>query len=274
MGIKGIKSEARAYLKGNWGTAIGSMFIMGLIVMAVNFIVSMVTGMSALIQVLAVNYMENSEEAIVAMMSAFFGSMGIIFLLSIIVGLVQQLLSVGYKWALLDLIDGKNYSIGSLFQGFNRTSFKTIGLIIMIGIFTGLWSLLLVVPGLIKSYSYSQALNILKDNPEIGIMDAITASRKLMDGKKGKLFVLQLTFALWYIIPVIVLIVGIILLGALGGNNESNGAFLAFALIGYFALIVYILAINFYIYPYLATSEQNFYRHLTDGEIDEKVAEI
>ncbi|CRH21931.1 conserved membrane hypothetical protein [Carnobacterium maltaromaticum] len=169
-----------------------------------------------------------------ALIPAFIGSLGVIIVFSIVVALVQQLLSVGYKWALLDLIDGKNYSVGSLFQGFNRTSFKTIGLIIMMGIFTGLWSLLFIVPGIIKSYSYSQALNILKDNPEIGIMDAITASRKLMDGKKGQLFVLQLTFILWYVIPVIVLILVIVLLGALGGSNESNGFFLAFALLGYF----------------------------------------
>ena len=99
-----------------------------------------------------------------ALIPAFIGSLGVIIVFSIVVALVQQLLSVGYKWALLDLIDGKNYSVGSLFQGFNRTSFKTIGLIIMMGIFTGLWSLLFIVPGIIKSYSYSQALNILKDN--------------------------------------------------------------------------------------------------------------
>lgn len=274
MEIKVIKKEAKSYLKGNWGTAIGSMFIMGLIVMAINFVVSMVSGLSTLLQMIPLSYMENSEEAMFALVPTFIGSMGIIIVFSIVVSLVQQLLSVGYKWALLDLIDGKNYSVGSLFQGFNRTSFKTIGLIIMMGIFTGLWSFLFIVPGIIKSYSYSQALNILKDNPEIGIMDAITASRKLMDGKKGQLFVLQLTFILWYVVPVIVLIVAIALLGALGGSNESNGLFLAFGLLGYFALIIYIIVINFYIYPYLTTSEQNFYRHLTDVKIDEKIAEI
>lgn len=274
MEIKVIKKEAKSYLKGNWGTAIGSMFIMGLIVMAINFVVSMVSGLSTMLQMIPLSYMENSEEAMLALIPAFIGSLGVIIVFSIVVALVQQLLSVGYKWALLDLIDGKNYSVGSLFQGFNRASFKTLGLIIMMGIFTGLWSLLFIVPGIIKSYSYSQALNILKDNPEIGIMDAITASRKLMDGKKGQLFVLQLTFILWYVIPVIVLILVIVLLGALGGSNESNGFFLAFALLGYFALMIYILVINFYIYPYLTTSEQNFYRHLTDVKIDEKIAEI
>lgn len=80
-----------------------------------------------------------------------------------------------------------------------------IGLAVLISIFTTLWGLLLVIPGIIKSYSYSQSYFIYYDIvQETGqtpkVLDTITASRKLMDGYKGKLFWLDLSFIGWHIL--------------------------------------------------------------------------
>ncbi|MFS7259286.1 DUF975 family protein [Carnobacterium divergens] len=137
----------------------------------------------------------------------------------------------------------------------------------MMGIFTALWSLLLVVPGIIKSYSYSQALNIMKDNPEIGILDAITASRKLMDGKKANFFFLQLSFILWYIVPIIIWF--IVFFIGISGMDNGTSPLVVTSIILAFVLALYFIAISFYITPYLKTSEQVYYRRLTVQQLGE-----
>jgi uncharacterized membrane protein len=63
-----------------------------------------------------------------------------------------------------------------------------------------LWTLLFVIPGLIKSYSYAMATFILVNEPKIEPLEAITKSRKLMDGKKLRLFLLDLSYLGWYFI--------------------------------------------------------------------------
>lgn len=82
--------------------------------------------------------------------------------------------------------------------------FKITGLLFMVGLFTMLWSLLLIVPGIIKAMSYSQAIYLLMNNPNLGIFEAIRASRELMDGKKTKYFLMLLSMLGWFLIPIIV----------------------------------------------------------------------
>lgn len=64
-------------------------------------------------------------------------------------------------------------------------------------LFTSLWSLLFVVPGIIKACSYSQALYIIAEDPEIGALEAINRSKAMMDGHKMEYFVLGLSFIGW-----------------------------------------------------------------------------
>ncbi|MFT9266647.1 DUF975 family protein [Oenococcus sp.] len=75
--------------------------------------------------------------------------------------------------------------------------------------FTVLWMLLFIVPGLIKSISYSQAFYIYRDhldnNDPIGYLEAITESRKLMNGYKADYFVLYLSFILWGVLVLVTL---------------------------------------------------------------------
>lgn len=77
---------------------------------------------------------------------------------------------------------------------------SVVGLYFIKGLYLFFWSLLLAVPGIIKSYSYSQAMFILNDNPGIGIDEAITRSREMMKGHKWELVVLQSSFLGWAIL--------------------------------------------------------------------------
>lgn len=70
----------------------------------------------------------------------------------------------------------------------------------LVNLFTMLWSLLFVIPGIIKSYSYSQAIYIISENPKMGALEAITMSRRMMDGHKLELFVLELSFIGWVLL--------------------------------------------------------------------------
>ena len=68
-----------------------------------------------------------------------------------------------------------------------------------------LWTLLLIVPGIIKSYAYSLVPYILNDNPEMNSKEALDLSEKMMDGHKGELFVLQLSFIGWELLGILTL---------------------------------------------------------------------
>ncbi|WP_125709843.1 DUF975 family protein [Lacticaseibacillus porcinae] len=123
-------------------------------------------------------------------------------------GILEMMVTAGIEFTFLAVIDdredGSNI-FNDIFSGFTSGQAMAVFLnTLLSGIFIWLWSLLLVVPGLIKSLAYSQANYILKDMQDagttIGAVDAITASRQLMDGHKWEYFVLQLSFLGWAIV--------------------------------------------------------------------------
>lgn len=73
---------------------------------------------------------------------------------------------------------------------------------------TFLWTLLLVVPGIIKAYAYSQSFYILADNKKMGAKEIMAKSEKMMDGHKWELFVLQLSFFGWALLCVLTFGIG------------------------------------------------------------------
>ena len=99
----------------------------------------------------------------------------------------------------LKLADGLDIKIGDVFEGFYHFwgAFK---ISFLTGLFVLLWSLLLIVPGIIKSYSYSMAYYIWAENKEMGALEAIAKSKEMMEGHKMDLFVLYLSFIGWYIL--------------------------------------------------------------------------
>lgn len=69
--------------------------------------------------------------------------------------------------------------------------------------FLALWSLLFVIPGIVKSYSYMLVPYLIKDQPELSATEAIRRSRELMNGHKMEAFLLDLSFIGWYLLGVI-----------------------------------------------------------------------
>lgn len=92
-----------------------------------------------------------------------------------------------------------------LFYGFKERYGQSLGIFVMSLIFTVLWSLLFIIPGIIKSYSYAMSTYIGYDNPEKSTLDCITESRKLMNGNKWKLFCLRISYIGWFLLTILTL---------------------------------------------------------------------
>ncbi len=106
-------------------------------------------------------------------------------------------LMVGYTAVFLNASYGDKPSVSTLFDGYKKCFGRSILLYILMMVFTCLWTLLLVVPGIIKSYAYSMAFYVMADNPEISAREALKESERIMKGHKFEFFVLQLSFILW-----------------------------------------------------------------------------
>ena len=96
--------------------------------------------------------------------------------------------------------DHEKINIAGLFDGFKDDFGGTLLLALMQGIFTSLWSLLFVIPGIVKSYAYSMSFYIKADHPEYDWQQCLKESQALMKGHKWDLFVLNLSFLGWIIV--------------------------------------------------------------------------
>lgn len=107
------------------------------------------------------------------------------------------------------LVDGENGILGNAFSiGFTNNYWRKVWTMLWMQILILLWSLLLIIPGIIKSFSYAMTPYILEDNPELGAVDAIHRSRMMMRGHKFDLFWLYLSFIGWFLLSILTLGIG------------------------------------------------------------------
>lgn len=135
---------------------------------------------------------------VVAVVSGLVGSIPVVGSIAAVL-VVSPVFSLSMVIIYLKLTQNMTPEVAELFAHFNKfwAAFKVN---FFVGLFTALWSLLFVIPGIIKAYSYSMAMYILAENPEIGALEAINRSKAMMDGHKMELFVLNLSFIGWYLL--------------------------------------------------------------------------
>lgn len=138
---------------------------------------------------------------------------------SLIGGLISAFFLAGITWTFLDVYRGRTVTIrpfNDLVRGFRSPyALGIVVIYLLTTLFTFLWSLLLIIPGIIKSYSYSQANYIFYETYENTgevpkYLDTITVSRQIMDGHKGQLFLLDLSFIGWHLLCWLTLGIGYI----------------------------------------------------------------
>lgn len=128
-----------------------------------------------------------------------------------------------------------NSGLSSLLWAFKTNYSNTVKTMFLMQVYLFLWSLLFAIPGIIKSYSYRLVPYILADNPDMNSDDAITLSRDMMNGQKFEVFVLDLSFFLWWILSSITFnIVGIL-----------------------------------YVFPYIYATDAELYLAIKNGSVDD-----
>lgn len=130
-------------------------------------------------------------------------------------------LAYGLAITMLKFFRGeKEYVVENMFSIFSDYP-RILGTILLQFIYIFLWSLLLLIPGLIKMYSYAMTYYILHDNPEIGAEEAICRSMKMMDGHKWRLFCLHLSFIGWWLLCILTLGIGMLWLAPYSQNSTA-----------------------------------------------------
>lgn len=222
---KELKDDTKALFKGRWKDAI----LLNIIPTIISILITL---LFAALVIALVNYSDASSNywANNSMMSDDGTGNGTS---NIGGGILSTLFTVGISFTFLDWFRNPSMKIQPLKMGlqvFSKKYFLRVLLIYIISaIFTTLWSLLFIIPGIIKSYAYSQAYLIYKDrsnlspNEKISSLDCITESKNLMKGHKWRLFVLDLSFIGWGILSILSL--GIGLLWLLPYQNATKVAF-------------------------------------------------
>jgi uncharacterized membrane protein len=173
--MKNMKTEnvvlmqmAKKSLKGKWGLAIGT-FVVYMLVAAILQIIPIIGPIASLI--------------------------------------ISGPLALGLAIFSLSISRNQNAKLEQIFQGFSNFG-TALGAYLLMILFIILWTLLLIIPGIIAAISYSMTFYILADDNSIGAMDAIDKSKKMMDGYKWKYFCLGLRFLGWALLCILTLGIG------------------------------------------------------------------
>lgn len=116
-------------------------------------------------------------------------------------------ISFGVSLYFLKLSRNERAKVTLLFQGFRQFG-TTLTTYLLCTLFIFLWTLILIIPGIIAIISYSQVFFILADNPEIPATEVMKISKNMMQGYKWDYFVLQLSFLAWGICCILTLGIG------------------------------------------------------------------
>jgi uncharacterized membrane protein len=123
-------------------------------------------------------------------------------------------LMVGLSIYLVDLIDQKTdgKKIELILEGFKRSFANSMVAILLVQVFTLLWTLVFIIPGIVKALAYSMTPYVIAEDPTIDAMTAISKSQELMRGHKMRLLGLYLSFLGWFILSILTLGIGFIFL--------------------------------------------------------------
>lgn len=133
-----------------------------------------------------------------------------------------SVVGVGYSKFTLQLVDGNDAGFENLFQYFPYWT-NAVCTRLLKGLYVFLWSLLLIIPGIIASYSYAMTGYILAEHPEMTAGEAIAASKEMMYGNRWRLFCLHISFIGWAILCALTLGIGSLWLNPY--ENVAEAAF-------------------------------------------------
>ena len=171
---------------------------------------------------------------------------------------------LGYARFNLNLADRRNAAFSDLFSqksrlwdGFCMKFFQSL--------YVALWTLLLVIPGIVKSYSYAMTPYIMAEHPSLTANEAITESRRIMQGNKWRLFCLDFSFLGWELLCALPMLAGFWLVFNVFASAE------AVAVAAVLLAAVPLSVGYFFLRPYEEAAWAVFYRDITAAESGEAV---
>ena len=187
-----LRAQARERLEGQWGTFVLMTFLM----LVIQTILQIPGYIGSLLEVL-------SPENVLASLS--FSN------ISNILSLLALPLSWGLTVSLLRNHREESVDLENLFDGFRGGRYtRVFCALFLVNLFTFLWALLLIIPGIMKAFSYALTPYIVMDEPELTARQAITRSCEIMEGRRWKLFCLSLSFIGWGILCILTFGIGIL----------------------------------------------------------------
>ena len=163
-----LMAQARESLRGQWGLAIGAFVVVQIIFLASQFV-------------------------------PYIGRIGFY----VIAGPME----LGLAIFALALSRGQYPRLPQIFEGFQKFG-VALGAYLLMLLFVCLWLLLLIIPGIIAAYAYSQTYYIIAEDPAVGPLQAIRKSKEMMRGNKWKLFCLSLRFIGWALLCILTFGIG------------------------------------------------------------------
>lgn len=177
--ITNYKNRALSALENKWGNFVAITFVYGFII------------------------------GITQILSGDKDSPAILHLIGLVLFILALPLTWGFQTLFLGAVRGGEATAKDMFEGYNKELFsRVLTTTLLYYVYVFLWSLLLLIPGCIKSYSYAMTPYILKDNPEMKNNAAIEESMRMMDGHKLELFLLDLSFIGWAILSLLTCCIG------------------------------------------------------------------
>lgn len=190
---------ARESLKGNWLVAVAAGFIAALLGGGI-----MGTGGANLeFDGAEIEQHMRSIALDPSIVNIIMAALGVVSLFAVLYAIIMLVIggavSLGYARFNLNLVNRNNPKIEDVFSEIRRFG-AAFAMRFCTALFTLLWSLLFIIPGIVAIYSYSMAPYILMENPDMTGMQAIKASKELMKGNRWRLFCLSFSFIGWNIL--------------------------------------------------------------------------
>ena len=203
-----FRQMARETLRGNWKLAMGTGLAASLI--GAEIADTAPNGITELQKVIQARPEVKNVLTQVFLMRSMLLPLMLLLIWGLMVVIIGGAGQMGYARFHLNLAEKKEASFSDLFSQFSRIT-DGVAMVFVRGFYIFCWTCLFFVPGFIKTYSYAMTPYVLMEHPEYSANEAITESRRLMDGKKWNLFCLTFSFIGWrlicsiqYIIPFII----------------------------------------------------------------------
>lgn len=208
----------------------------------------------------------SAGSAVSAVFLAVFLGVALVFLVWAIVMLViGGATTLGFAKYNLNLVDDKDPKLKDIFSQYDRLG-TGFGMQFFRMLFITLWSLLLVIPGIIATYSYSMTAYILCENPQMTAREAIKKSKELMKGNRWRLFCLEISFIGWDLLAVLaIVLVTVMFMPTMFVMAAGSAAFTVAIVVWIIVIIAVSVVVGMLLSPYISVSTAVFYREITEG---------